>query len=84
MKYLYRASQTEERFALLLSLTKICSEDVIEALRDHLVKGATGEYSATVNGVTTSNFQRAFNKLDKVAATVERIKEIDIYKSHKR
>lgn len=83
MKYLYANSQTEKRFELLLSLTRISSGDVINALYDHLVKGAPESSAATMNGVSQSNFQRAFNKLNKVAETVESIKVIDL-KSDKR
>jgi len=49
MKYLYIGSQTEERFQMLLSLTRIASEDVIDALRDHLVNGATESNAAALN-----------------------------------
>lgn len=83
MKYLYIGSQTEERFQVLLSLTRIASEDVIDALRDHLVNGATESNAAAFNGVKTSNFQRAFNALNEVATKIERVKEIDWYSSVK-
>jgi predicted DNA-binding protein (UPF0251 family) len=83
MKYLYAKSQSVERFNLLLSLTKISSDDVINALYDHLVNGAGESNAATMNGVSQSNFQRAFNKLNKVAEAVENIKVIDL-KSDKR
>lgn len=80
MKYLYAGSQSNERFELLLSLTRINSEDVVAALYDHLVKGATESSAAIMNGISMSNFNRAFKKLDTVAASVERIKEIDLRK----
>ena len=80
MKYLYAGSQSNERFELLLSLTRINSEDVVAALSDHLVKGASESSAAIMNGISMSNFNRAFRKLDTVAAAVERIKEIDLRK----
>lgn len=83
MKYLFIGSQTKERFNLLLGLTRINSDDVTMALYDHLVLGSTEANAASFNGVSPSNFQRAFNKLNDVAATVERIKEIDLSKSVK-
>lgn len=78
MKYLYAGSQSDERFELLLSMTRINSDDVVAALFDHLVKGASESSAAIMNGISMSNFNRAFKKLDTVAATVERIKEMDL------
>lgn len=78
MKYLFIGSQSEQRFELLLSLTRINSDDVVAALYDHLVKGATESSAAIINGISMSNFNRAFKKLNDVAEAVERIKEIDL------
>ncbi len=80
MKYLFIGSQSDERFELLLSLTRINSDDVIAALYDHVVKGANESSAAIMNGISMSNFNRAFKKLDTVVATVEQIKEIDLRK----
>lgn len=78
MKYLFIGSQSEQRFEMLLSLTRINSDDVVAALYDHLVKGATESSAAIINGISMSNFNRAFKKLNDVAEAVERIKEIDL------
>ena len=78
MKYLFIGSQSEQRFEMLLSLTRINSDDVIAALYDHLVKGATESSAAIINGISMSNFNRAFKKLNDMAEAVERIKEIDL------
>ncbi|MCK7458465.1 adhesin biosynthesis transcription regulatory family protein [Idiomarina aminovorans] len=80
MKYLFIGSQSERRFELLLSLTRINSDDVVAALYDHLVKGATESSAAIINGISMSNFNRAFKKLNDVAEAVEHIKEIDFRK----
>ena len=80
MKYLFIDSQSEQRFELLLSLTRINSDDVVSALYDHLVKGASENSAAIINGISMSNFNRAFKKLNEVAAAVERVKEIDLRK----
>ncbi|NWO06912.1 MAG: hypothetical protein HLX50_14805 [Alteromonadaceae bacterium] len=80
MKYLFIGSQSEQRFELLLSLTRINSDDVVAALYDHVVKGASESSAAIMNGISMSNFNRAFKKLDTVAATVEQVKEIDLRK----
>ncbi|EKE79443.1 PapB/FocB family fimbrial expression transcriptional regulator [Idiomarina xiamenensis] len=86
MKYLCQASQTNERFELLLQLTRINSDDVKDALRAHLVKGFNEKDAALLNGVPFSNFSRALTKLNHVAGVVESIKDIDWqrFKSDKR
>lgn len=77
MRYLTQGGETAERLELLLSLTKITSEPVQDALADHLVRGLSDATAAGINGVTQSNLKRALDSLELVAATVERIKEID-------
>ena len=78
MKYLFAASQSDERLGLLLSTTKISSEDIKTALRDHLVRGFDVKNAAAINGVAQQNLDRALNKLEKVAKTFELIKELDL------
>ena len=78
MRYLYQGSQSQARFELLVSLTRIQSLDVIDALKDFLVHGASDSNAAALNGVDKSNFNRALAKIELVAATVETIKEIDL------
>lgn len=77
MNYLIQGGENAERLTLLISLTSIKSEDVIDALHDHLVKGLGDKFAATLNGIEPSNFSRAFKTLNATAATVERIKELD-------
>lgn len=77
MRYLIQGGESAARFDLLLSLTKIASEDVIDALRDHLVTGLAESTAASINGVKLSNFKRALDTINEVAGTVERIKELD-------
>lgn len=77
MKYLIAGKQSPERFDLLLSLTRINSESVITALRDHLVVGHPEVTAALINQVPTSNFNRALSKMNGVARTIERVKELD-------
>jgi hypothetical protein len=78
MNYLLSGYESHERFNLLMKLTKIKSEDVIEALREHLVRGSDEKFSYEVNGVSQSNFNRAIVRLNEVACIVEKIKEIDL------
>lgn len=78
MKTLHAASQSNKRFDLLLSLTKISSKDIINGLRYHLVKGFDVSNAATLSGVKQPNLQKALNTLEEVSRKVELIKEIDL------
>ena len=75
MKALHAASQNHERLGLLLSLTKISSEDIIKGLEYHLVKGFDINNSAGLAGVKQPNLQRALNQLENVSQIVESIKK---------
>jgi len=77
MKYLFKGMQTQERFELLLSLTRIQSGSVISALNDYLVRGMDKKAAALANGVQMPNFSAALTKLENKAAIVEKIKELD-------
>lgn len=78
MKYLFKGMQSQERFELLLSLTRIQSESVISALNDYLVKGMDKKAAALINGVELPNLSAALSKLEAKAAVVEQIKELDV------
>ena len=80
MKYLFAASQSTERLGLLLSATKISSEDIKTALHDHLVRGFDVKNAAAINGVAQQNVDRALNKLEDVARIFEELKELDARK----
>lgn len=77
MNYLFAGNQTEERLSLLLSLTRIDSVIVVNALHDHLVVGHAATAAALINDVPAPNFNRALKRLNEAAATVEQIKELD-------
>lgn len=77
MKYITQGGESAERYQLLISLTRISSEDVKAALKDYLVIGLADATAAAINGVQLSNFTRALNTLNTVASTVEQIKELD-------
>lgn len=77
MRYLVQGSQSEERFQWLLKLTKISSEDMIDALRYHLVKGLAESTAAHIADVKLSNLKRALDTLNEAATAVEKIKELD-------
>ncbi|MBD1582785.1 PapB/FocB family fimbrial expression transcriptional regulator [Pseudoalteromonas sp. S16_S37] len=78
MNYLFKGMQSEERFKLLLQLTKISSESVKAALYDYLVIGIDKKSACALNGVREPNFAPALNKLNEKAGIVEAIKEHDL------
>ena len=76
--YVYQGSESPERFDLLVSLTGLRSPSQIGALRDHLVKGVPLDGAMVMNEVTNkSNLERDLIKINDVATTIEKIKEID-------
>lgn len=78
VSYVYQGSESPERFDLLVSLTGLRSPSQIGALRDHLVKGVQLDAAMVMNEVTNkSNLERDLDKINDVATTVEKIKEID-------
>ncbi|OCQ23387.1 hypothetical protein A7985_05455 [Pseudoalteromonas luteoviolacea] len=77
MKYLFKGMQSPERFELLLSLTRISSDNIIEALRDYLVRGLDKKTAAVINGIEQPNLSAALRRLEVKAELVERIKELD-------
>lgn len=82
VSYVYQGSESPERFELLVSLTGLRSPSQIGALRDHLVKGVPLDGAMVLNGVTNkSNLERDLDKINDIATTVEKIKEIDWLKA---
>ena len=78
VSYVYQGSESQERFELLVSLTGLRSQGQIGALRDHLVTGVPLDGAMVLNGVTNkSNLERDLDKINDVATTVEKVKEID-------
>lgn len=77
MNYLFRGEMNQERFNLLVSLTSIKSEDRINALKAFLCEAKSDESACLIYDVDPSNFRQSLKRLEKVAATVEQIKEID-------
>ena len=77
MKSLLAGCESAERFELLIKLTKIKSEGILNALEDHLVRGFTEDLASIKNGVPQSNFNRALSSLDAANEIVEKIKALD-------
>ena len=83
--YIYQGSESPERFDLLVSLTGLRSPSQIGALRDHLVKGVQLDAAMVMNEVTNkSNLERDLIKINDIATTVEKIKEIDWVRFRKK
>ena len=77
IKVLLAGSETKPRFDLLLKLKSFRSENVISALKDHLVDGVSETAAAALNSVDIANFRRSLSALEDTASIVEQIKEID-------
>lgn len=84
IRYLIQGCESKERFDLMLGLTSIRSENIIEALTDYYVKGYSQTLSFTVNNVKRDKFDRADKILNATAGMVEEIKAMDFYSRNKK
>lgn len=76
-RFLVAGTESLSRVKAIFKLTKIESEDVREAVIDHLVKGFDAKMSVARNGIDQPNFNRALRRLNEKAEVVEEIKEDD-------
>lgn len=76
MKYLVQGMETKAKVALLIELTSIKSDKIIDALTDHLVRDFDVADSATLNNVKQGNVSRALATLNEAAAIVEKLYEL--------
>lgn len=76
MNYIVKGSESEQRFEILLSLTKIKSEPIIKGLRYYYVNGIDESLIESM-GVDIPNMRRAGKKLNEVAKQIEKAKELD-------
>ncbi len=77
MNYLIQGGETPKRLKLLISLTRIDSKGICEALEDYYVLGFQDSVAVARNSIDNGNFTRARKRLEHVASIVEKIKEID-------
>lgn len=80
MNLLIPGFESPERIELMLSLTKISSENLINALMLHYTVTylESAPWRAAIrHNVQLSNFVRGQERLEEVAAIVEKIKELD-------
>lgn len=74
---LIQGGESEERIDLILSLTSIASEQKVEAIKAHYVQGVRLKDAAILAGADLGNLKKTLADLNKVAAVIERVKEID-------
>ena len=78
VSYVYRGSESPERFDFLVSLTGLRSPSQIGALRSHLVKGMSLEDAVNFHEIKSkSNLERDLDKVNQVAEFVVKIEELD-------
>jgi hypothetical protein len=77
MNYLITGSEPLRKIELLISLTKIDSDNIKSAIEDVFVRGIRIGDSATINSVQQSDLSKYVKRIYKIAETVEQIKEID-------
>ena len=76
--YIYQGSESPEWFDLLIELSGFRSEKQIQTMKDNLVKGVPIEAAMVMNEVTNkSNLERDLAKINDIAKTIEKIKDID-------
>jgi hypothetical protein len=67
MNYLLNGGYNPKKLELLLEDVSIRSEDIIAALNDYLIRGASVEVAAAMNLVDAGNLNRAIKKLNVAA-----------------
>lgn len=77
MNRLLPGFESKQRIELLLSLTRITSPEVVAALTLHYSSALPAERAAARHHIALSNFMRGQTRLERVAATIESIKELD-------
>lgn len=76
MKYLIKGQESKKKLDLLLSLTKIESEDIIGGVYDHLNRNFSISNAALFNECKRSNLSVAIKSLNETAEIVEKINEL--------
>ena len=72
MNYLLSGGYNPQKLELLIESTGLRSEDIIAAVNDHLIRGASIDLSASLNLVDAANLNRAIKKLNAAAERFER------------
>jgi hypothetical protein len=69
--------ESKTRVSLLLKLTKLSSEALIDAIYDHLCSGHASSVAAALNNITEGQVARAMVKLNNINDIVVKIEECD-------
>jgi|GEM_PF-921903 len=72
MNYLLSGGYNPQKLQLLIESTGLRSEDIIAAVSDHLIRGASIDVAAAMNLVDPANLNRAIKKLNIAAERFER------------
>jgi hypothetical protein len=76
--YVFQGGESPERFDLLIGQTGIRSENQINALRDHLVRGMSLEDACSHRDIKNkSNLERDLLKVNEIAEFVVKIEDLD-------
>lgn len=81
MNYLSQGMESKKKILLLFQLTNISSEGIKQAILDHLTKNFSVSHAAMLNDVKQPNVARAVKSLNDVAMIVEKINELNLYRS---
>lgn len=76
MKYLIKGQESKKKIDLLISLTKIESENIIGGIYDHLNRNFSISDSSSFNGCNQPNLSDAIKTLNGVAEIVEKINDL--------
>ena len=77
---LVQGMESNQSIDLLISMTKIKSESVIDALKTHLVDGAAVQMAAEKNGLEKGNLSRDIKKLNVIAVKINQYFEMNYSK----
>jgi hypothetical protein len=77
---LVQGMESEKSIDLLISMTKIKSEPVIDALKAHFVEGSHVQIAAEKNGLEKSNLTRDIKKINVIAVKMNEYFEINYSK----
>ena len=77
MNTLLAGMENKRYIEILLTLTKISSDDVKDALFDHLCKGHSVDVAAALNGTKAGSVSRAVAKLEVVNKIHIKLNECD-------
>jgi hypothetical protein len=67
MNYLLNGGYNQQKLELLLEVVNIRSEDIIAAVNDYLIRGASIDVAAAMNLIDAGNLNRAIKKLNAAA-----------------